>query len=221
MPICIECRYPVPQLYHVLHSTAKPSTTPAPTPSSTLHQKSTSNGSQILATAAASVANINEGTRGGGEAAKKGSSGSDVRLTQCPRCKRFADKYVEHDFVVLFIDLVLVKPQVRAFSLLSPLSFYFHVLTSILGLQTPPLQPPGPRRRRIRSLHHPARDSAPPFRRVPHMVQHRGLTNRTDSVLAHPTPTHPNPIPLLLTPLPLYDPRSTPHHPLSCAAANI
>ena len=31
---------------------------------------------------------------------------------QCPRCKRFADKYVEHDFVVLFIDLVLVKPQV-------------------------------------------------------------------------------------------------------------
>ena len=36
-----------------------------------------------------------------------------MRLTQCPRCKRFADKYVEHDFVVLFIDLVLVKPQVR------------------------------------------------------------------------------------------------------------
>ena len=41
--------------------------------------------------------------------------GSDVRLTQCPRCKRFADKYVEHDFVVLFIDLVLVKPQVSEF----------------------------------------------------------------------------------------------------------
>jgi hypothetical protein len=36
-----------------------------------------------------------------------------VRLTQCPRCKRFADKYVEHDNVVLFIDLVLIKPQVR------------------------------------------------------------------------------------------------------------
>lgn len=35
-----------------------------------------------------------------------------VRLTQCPRCKRFADKYVEHDFVVLFIDLVLIKRQV-------------------------------------------------------------------------------------------------------------
>lgn len=41
------------------------------------------------------------------------SLGQGVRLTQCPRCKRFADKYVEHDFVVLFIDMVLIKPQVR------------------------------------------------------------------------------------------------------------
>ena len=40
------------------------------------------------------------------------SLGCGVKLTQCPRCKRFADKYVEHDFVVLFIDLVLIKPQV-------------------------------------------------------------------------------------------------------------
>ncbi|EFE31880.1 uncharacterized protein ARB_01133 [Trichophyton benhamiae CBS 112371] len=37
--------------------------------------------------------------------------GKGVRLTQCARCQRFADKYVEHDFVVLFIDLVLIKPQ--------------------------------------------------------------------------------------------------------------
>jgi hypothetical protein len=42
--------------------------------------------------------------------------GKGVRLTQCPRCKRFADKYVEHDFVVLFIDLVLIKPQVCTLS---------------------------------------------------------------------------------------------------------
>lgn len=41
--------------------------------------------------------------------------GKGVRLTQCPRCKRFADKYVEHDNVVLFIDLVLIKPQVGFF----------------------------------------------------------------------------------------------------------
>jgi hypothetical protein len=41
------------------------------------------------------------------------SQGKGVRLTQCPRCQRFADKYVEYDFVVLFIDLVLIKPQVN------------------------------------------------------------------------------------------------------------
>ncbi|KAL4751665.1 hypothetical protein BDW72DRAFT_173109 [Aspergillus terricola var. indicus] len=40
------------------------------------------------------------------------SLGKGVRLTQCPHCKRFADKYVEYDFVVIFIDLVLIKPQV-------------------------------------------------------------------------------------------------------------
>ena len=64
MPICIECRYPVNQLYTIY------------------------------------------------SAADDRSLGKGVRLTQCPRCKRFADKYVEHDFVVLFIDLVLIKPQV-------------------------------------------------------------------------------------------------------------
>ncbi|KAH8691415.1 Arv1-like family-domain-containing protein [Talaromyces proteolyticus] len=48
--------------------------------------------------------------------------GKGVRLTQCPRCKRFADKYVEHDNVVLFIDLVLIKPQV-----------YRHLLFNRLG----------------------------------------------------------------------------------------
>lgn len=47
------------------------------------------------------------------------SLGKGVRLTQCPRCKRFADKYVEHDFVVLFIDLVLIKPQVRDLPILA------------------------------------------------------------------------------------------------------
>ncbi|RMJ28015.1 intracellular lipid transport [Aspergillus sp. HF37] len=48
--------------------------------------------------------------------------GKGVRLTQCPRCQRFADKYVEYDFVVLFIDLVLIKPQV-----------YRHLLFNRLG----------------------------------------------------------------------------------------
>lgn len=67
MPICIECRYPVPTLY-------------------TTYSK-----------------------------ADDKALGKGVRLTQCPRCKRFADKYVEHDFVVLFIDLVLIKPQVGCY----------------------------------------------------------------------------------------------------------
>jgi hypothetical protein len=41
------------------------------------------------------------------------SSGHGVRLTVCKNCGHFCDKYVEHDFVVIFIDLVLIKPQVR------------------------------------------------------------------------------------------------------------
>ena len=41
------------------------------------------------------------------------SSGHNIRLTVCRNCGHFCDKYVEHDFVVLFIDLVLIKPQVR------------------------------------------------------------------------------------------------------------
>jgi hypothetical protein len=40
------------------------------------------------------------------------SSGHNIRLTVCKNCGSFCDKYVEHDKVVLFIDLVLIKPQV-------------------------------------------------------------------------------------------------------------
>ncbi|KAG2218699.1 hypothetical protein INT45_003966 [Circinella minor] len=28
------------------------------------------------------------------------------------KCNRFADKYIEHDFVIIFIDMLLLKPQV-------------------------------------------------------------------------------------------------------------
>lgn len=58
------------------------------------------------------------------------SLGKGVRLTQCPNCRRFADKYVEHDFVVLFIDLVLIKPQV-----------YRHLLFNRLGRSDDTLDP--------------------------------------------------------------------------------
>ncbi|EFZ02430.2 Arv1-like family protein [Metarhizium robertsii ARSEF 23] len=40
------------------------------------------------------------------------SSGHNIRLSVCRNCGFFCDKYVEHDFVVIFIDLVLIKPQV-------------------------------------------------------------------------------------------------------------
>jgi hypothetical protein len=49
------------------------------------------------------------------EGAGDKSGGHNIRLTVCKNCGRFCDKYVEHDFVVLFIDLVLIKPQVGDF----------------------------------------------------------------------------------------------------------
>ena len=44
------------------------------------------------------------------------------RSTFQDKCKKFADKYIEHDFVVLFIDIILIKPQV-----------YRHLLYNRLG----------------------------------------------------------------------------------------
>jgi Arv1-like family len=57
-------------------------------------------------------------------------------LTAQDKCKKFADKYIEHDFVVLFIDIILIKPQV-----------YRHLLYNRLGtaddrLNVPPQSPP-------------------------------------------------------------------------------
>ena len=105
MPICIECCYPVSQLYHVLHSRNHKAT--APPVFNPVHKKSTSN----LSSPQKPVPNVPKVSETKAKTTNTGGAG-DVRLTQCPRCKRFADKYVEHDFVVLFIDLVLVKPQV-------------------------------------------------------------------------------------------------------------
>ncbi|KAL4211725.1 sterol homeostasis protein [Rhizopus azygosporus] len=39
-------------------------------------------------------------------------SKDNIRLTTCEQCNQFADKYIEHDFVVIFIDMLLHKPQV-------------------------------------------------------------------------------------------------------------
>lgn len=111
MPICIECSFPVPQLYHVLHSSSSTKKPCPPVPPKPANISSRKNSSKTASSATAPHSVTQETKAGAG-------IGSDVRLTQCPRCKRFADKYVEHDFVVLFIDLVLIKPQV-SFYLLS------------------------------------------------------------------------------------------------------
>ncbi|ODV89177.1 hypothetical protein CANCADRAFT_58172 [Tortispora caseinolytica NRRL Y-17796] len=39
-------------------------------------------------------------------------SSTNIRLTPCPNCKKFADKYIEFDGVIILIDLLLLKPQV-------------------------------------------------------------------------------------------------------------
>lgn len=36
--------------------------------------------------------------------------GEHIRLSQCQHCNRVADKYIEYDNVLLFIDLILIKP---------------------------------------------------------------------------------------------------------------
>ena len=123
MPICIECRYPVPQLYHVSQSNGPK--VPADT-STKLNKSSNANASTTK------LNDLSKGAPPGGEASRKGIGGRDVRLTQCPRCKRFADKYVEHDYVVLFIDLMLVKPQVQHPLLIRQFSSTLHYQTDSL-----------------------------------------------------------------------------------------
>ncbi|KAJ1902240.1 sterol homeostasis protein, partial [Coemansia sp. IMI 209127] len=46
-----------------------------------------------------------------------------IRLTQCNNCKSFADKYVEHDVVIVFIDMLLHKPQAYRHLLVNTLEF--------------------------------------------------------------------------------------------------
>ncbi|MCJ1297495.1 sterol homeostasis protein [Hypocenomyce scalaris] len=142
MPICIECHCPVPQLYHVLHSNSgnasHPSSTGHTTPSNGKSGAAVggiaSLGGAVKKEKASGGAGWGEGRRGVKGRRGSGVVGGDVRLTQCPRCKRFADKYVEHDFVVLFCDLVLVKPQV-----------YRHLLFNRLGREDDEFDPSIPR----------------------------------------------------------------------------
>ncbi|KAL9036809.1 MAG: hypothetical protein Q9180_004080, partial [Flavoplaca navasiana] len=116
-PVKIEKDRKVPRLYHVLHSGKNGLQKPPPINRSTkpTPPNSAKKGDVPARTKAKPAPAV---------------AGGDVRLTQCPRCKRFADKYVEHDYVVLFIDLVLVKPQV-----------YRHLLFNRLGRDDDELDP--------------------------------------------------------------------------------
>ncbi|KAK7423781.1 hypothetical protein QQZ08_008936 [Neonectria magnoliae] len=72
------------------------------------------------------------------------ASGHNIRLTVCRKCGRFCDKYVEHDFVVLFIDLVLIKPQPSVIRLgILLLLFDVYLTWARLEKQTTPDAVPG------------------------------------------------------------------------------
>lgn len=49
-------------------------------------------------------------------------SPTNLRLTACPSCNKFADKYIEYDRVLIFIDLLLLRPQA-----------YRHVVFNVLA----------------------------------------------------------------------------------------
>ena len=195
MPICIECCHPVPQLYHVLHGNKPASQAPAATPvsaSASASAASTSNPSPNLSASTSSSPTKHKSKLP--PTPKPNPKVSDVRLTQCPHCKKFADKYVEHDFVVLFIDLVLVKPQVNITPPITP-SPHPHpkhhpqhpahslanIISHIAGLPPPPNQPAltplifllqNPPLQPLQPLHNPPRHSPNLIRRLPHLVAH-------------------------------------------------
>lgn len=52
---------------------------------------------------------------------KEFSKGS-VRLTRCDHCHKHADKYIEMEFVLICLDLILHKPQVYRHILYNRLS---------------------------------------------------------------------------------------------------
>jgi hypothetical protein len=210
MPICIECRYPVPQLYHVLHSSShKPSyAVPNPKPN-TPHQPKTPSTPSVPSSTATTPKRSSAG-----EAKSVGGGGGDVRLTQCPRCKRFADKYVEHDFVVLFIDLVLVKPQVIPSPLPAPCTS--HNANAHIGLQTPSIQPPVHPNRHLLPLHNPSRNPSSPIRCVPNLVVYRIFASTIDLSFPNTWTAYSSAICILSLPLHLHNPSATSHRPLSC-----
>ncbi|KAJ9071823.1 sterol homeostasis protein [Entomophthora muscae] len=48
----------------------------------------------------------------------------NIVLKKCSICDRFADKYLEHEGIVIFIDLLLHKPQVYRHILFNRIQYY-------------------------------------------------------------------------------------------------
>ncbi|KAI8092491.1 Arv1-like family-domain-containing protein [Halteromyces radiatus] len=57
-------------------------------------------------------------------------SKDNIRLTSCDQCQQFADKYIEYDFVIIFIDMLLLKPQVYRHLLFNRISQTGHGIES-------------------------------------------------------------------------------------------
>ncbi|CAO3587914.1 unnamed protein product [Absidia cylindrospora] len=57
-------------------------------------------------------------------------SEDNIRLTSCDHCHQFADKYIEYDFVIIFIDMLLLKPQVYRHLLFNRISQTGHGIES-------------------------------------------------------------------------------------------
>ncbi len=59
----------------------------------------------------------------------------NIRLTQCENCQSFADKYVEFEPIIIFIDMLLHKPQVYRHILFNRLEYVeFGVHPSLIKL---------------------------------------------------------------------------------------
>ncbi|PVV01423.1 hypothetical protein BB560_004157 [Smittium megazygosporum] len=51
-----------------------------------------------------------------------------IKLTQCENCHSFVDKYVEHDLIIIFIDIILYNSQVYRHLLINKENFRMNVL---------------------------------------------------------------------------------------------
>lgn len=64
-------------------------------------------------------------------------SPTNIRLTTCPSCNKFADKYIEYDGVLIFIDLLLLRPSAYRHFVFNVLTPDYSASSSTTASQTP------------------------------------------------------------------------------------